>query len=76
MPAPSLLGPGLTARRLRIADSEVVLLRAIVEAYDGLAALYGDGSGCVLLTTTVQLTGELDRLLADLEAELSFERLS
>lgn len=67
-----LLGPGLHTRRVRVADGDVVWLRSVLEGYDGLAALYGDGSGTVTLTTTESRAHELDTLLADLchEADL------
>jgi hypothetical protein len=74
MPAPRPFGPGLTTRSLRIADPEVVVLRAILEAYDGLALLYGDRTGRVTLATTACQAAQLDALLTDLRHELSFER--
>lgn len=70
-PAPPIAGPGLYTRRLRVSDRDVVLLRALIEAHDGLAAFYGDGSGVVSLSTPVARAGELDALIVDLQRELS-----
>jgi hypothetical protein len=70
-----LLDRGLTLRRLRVADADVVWLRSVLEAYDGLASLHGDGSGVVTLTTTPCQTRELDELLDDLVAEAPLHRL-
>jgi hypothetical protein len=55
---------------VRIADRDVVRLRAIVEAYDGLAFLFGDGTGVVELVAPSLRAAELDGLLADLAEEL------
>jgi hypothetical protein len=72
---PVILTEGLTLRRLRVADADVVWLRSVLEAYDGLAALFGDGSGVVTLATTSSQAGELDALLEDLCREASLQRL-
>ena len=69
LPAKPLHGPGLTRRRIRVADSDVVWLRSILEGYEGLATLYGDGSGVVTLSTTAAQSSELDALIEDLRAE-------
>lgn len=68
-------GAGLTQRRLRVADADVVWLRSVLEAYDGLAGLYGDGSGVVTLTTTDGQAHELDELLEELAREGAIHRL-
>lgn len=74
-PVTPLQGPGLAHRRLRVANPDVVWLRCVLEAYDGLASLYGDGSGIVILTTTIAQAGELDQLLQELCAEARVLRL-
>jgi hypothetical protein len=50
-------------------SADVVWLRSILEGYDNLAALYGDGSGIVVVTATQDGAAELDELLADLARE-------
>ena len=67
--ATAILGRGLTVRRLRVANSDTVYLRSILEAYDGLASFYGDGSGIVTLTTPDVRADELDGVLEDLRRE-------
>lgn len=62
-------GEGLISRRLRVAPHEVVWVRAIVEAYDGLALLYGDGSGVIELMSTPSQATELDALVRALCTE-------
>lgn len=73
--AQRISGEGLAHRKLRVADTDVVWLRSIIEAYDGLATLYGDGSGVVILTTTPSQLAELDGLLEDLVHEAALQRL-
>jgi hypothetical protein len=70
------LGPGLVIRRLRLAEGDVVRLRGILAGYDGLASAHGDRSGVTVLVTTDDRAAELDAWLAELDAELSFERLA
>ena len=73
--APLLSGPGLVLRRLRIADDDVVYLRSVVEGYDGLAALHGDGSGIVSLYAPESRALELDELIRDLASEVALLQL-
>jgi hypothetical protein len=65
----------LVWRKLRVADADVVWLRSVVEAYDGLASLVGDGSGVVALCAPASRAAELDALLDDLCAEAPLQRL-
>ncbi len=72
---PLPLGPDLGARRVRVADADVVWLRSILEGYEGLAGLYGDGSGVVVLTAPNSRLAELDELLDELCKEAALQRL-
>jgi len=67
-PDPSL-DPRLSRRRVRLSGADEVWLRSVLEAYDGLALLYGDGSGTVTLAAPVERSAELDALIAELAAE-------
>lgn len=53
----------------------MVWLRSVLEGYEGLATLYGDGSGVVTLTTPDDRIAELDDLLEALCAEAALTRL-
>ena len=72
MPVAPVLGEGLIARTLRIADEDVVWLRGVLDGYEGLAVLFGDGSGTVILATPADRERELDDVLADLQREAPF----
>jgi hypothetical protein len=69
VPAPPVLGEGLIERRLRLRDEDVVWLRGVLEGYDGIASLFGDGSGEIILAVPADRIAELDALLADLASE-------
>jgi hypothetical protein len=62
-----------TVQFLRIQSENIYRLRSIIEAYDGLATLHGNGSGHVRLSTAASRRCELLRLLDDLRGELDFE---
>ena len=70
MPAPALLGPGLVGRRVTIAASDVVYVRGVLEASEGVAALFAEHGGDLLLAAPISKVRELDELLSDLRAEL------
>lgn len=76
MPAPDLGDdPSLARRRLRVSNADVVWLRSILEGYDNLAQLYGDGSGVVVVIAPQERAAELDALLAELASEASLSPL-
>jgi hypothetical protein len=70
VPAPPLLGPGLIGRRVTVAASDVVYVRGVLEASEGVGALFAEHGGELLLAAPVSKVRELDELLRDLRAEL------
>ncbi|GEM_PF-3156057 len=71
-----LLGHGLVARRLRVPDREVVFVKGVLEASDGLGALFSERGGDLVIATTSSQAEELDRVLADLVVEVGGELTS
>jgi hypothetical protein len=72
----ALTGEGLVELRVRVADDDAVILRSILEAYEGLASYWADGSGVYVLIAPEGRGGELAGLLADLQREgLALTRL-
>lgn len=65
-----LVGPGLVTRRVRVAPEDVVFVKGLMEASEGLGALFADRGGDLVLAATDSRSGDLDELLADLEAEV------
>ncbi len=75
MPVAPVLGEGLVTRTLRIADEDVVWLRGVLDGYEGLAMLFGDGTGKITLAAPSDRENELDALLADLKLEAEFTEI-
>jgi hypothetical protein len=65
-----MVGEGLVARTLRVAASDAVLVKAVVEAHEGVASVFGDGSGVLTIAAPVSREAELDELVSELEALL------
>jgi hypothetical protein len=64
------VGPGLVTRRVRVAPQDVVFVKGLIEASEGLGSLFAERGGDLLLAATDSRSGDLDELLADLEAEI------
>jgi len=67
---PPLVAPPLVARRVRVAPTDVVYLKAIIEASSGLAVVIGQAAGELLIATTPEQVEALDELLRDLQEEI------
>jgi hypothetical protein len=64
------VGAGLVVREVSVRAHDVVFIKGLVEASDGLAAVFAERGGELLLATPHGREAELDELLADLQAEL------
>jgi hypothetical protein len=65
----------LATRRVRVADCDLVFVRSVLEAYDGLTQWSGDASGVLTLQTAESRAAELDALLIDLAGEVALQVL-
>ena len=70
MPVPPLLAPPLVARRVRIAPTDVVYLKGIIEASEGLAVVFAESGGELVIATMPEQLDALDELLRDLQDEI------
>lgn len=70
MVSESLLGPRLTIRKLSVVAKDVVFVKAIIQASDGLCCVFSDGGGELLLAAAEDRAADLHRLVDDLEFEL------
>lgn len=70
MPAAPVLGEGLVARKLVIRARDVGFLKGIVEAHDGLAVIFAESGGDLILAAAKDREAELDALVQDLAREL------
>jgi len=71
MPDPRLLDEALIVRRLRLAQSEIVYVKSIVQASEGLCGLLAERSDSLItLVAPRDREAELDRLVDDLVSEV------
>lgn len=66
----ALLGAGLVVRRVHVEPREVVFVKGIFEASEGLGALFAERGGDLLIAAPVSRTADLDEVLADLAREI------
>ncbi|MCA9632395.1 MAG: DUF4911 domain-containing protein [Myxococcales bacterium] len=73
---PPLIGDELCTRRIRVQAKDVVYLKGILEASEGLAHVFAERGGDLVVATHPSQIAELDRVLADLAPELGWEACS
>ncbi len=65
-----LLDDGLIVRRLSVKNEDVVYVKGIFEASEGLCAMFAERGGELTIVAPASRSLELDVLLADLVLEL------
>lgn len=66
-----LLDPSFVTRKLMVRNEDVVFVKGIFEASEGLCALFAERGGDLTLLAPVSRASELDAVLRDLMRELS-----
>jgi hypothetical protein len=66
-----LLDDGLIVRRLLVKNEDVVFVKGIFEASEGLCAMFSECGGDLTLIAPASRARELDVLLSDLARELN-----
>ncbi len=69
------IGPGMVVRRITVRVSDVVFLKGIVEALDGLAQVFAERGGDLTLASPADREAELDALVSDLCREVGAMRV-
>ena len=64
------VGAGMLVRRVNVRSPDVVFVKGLVEASDGLASVFAERGGELLFAAPHERAAELFELLADLETEL------
>jgi hypothetical protein len=72
---PACVGDGMVVRRIVMAARDVVFFKGIVEASEGLAAVFAERGGDLTVAAPASRARELDGLLDDLGAEIRFVRV-
>lgn len=70
-----LIGSELVQRRIRVQARDVVYLKGILEASEGLAHLFAERGGDVVIAAHPSRVAELDELLEDVAEELGWVAL-
>lgn len=69
-PVAPLLGDGLCSRQIQVRPCDVLLVRAHLEASEGLGLMFAEQGGDLVLATTAEQVAELDRFIEDLGREM------
>lgn len=69
-PTPPAIGPGMTTRKLVVSSRDVVFAKGVIEALDGLAAVFAEHGGELILAAPHDRSLELDAVAKDLAREL------
>jgi len=64
------VGEGMVVRRVVMRARDVVFFKGVIEASEGLAAVFSERGGDLRVASPVERSGDLDTLLEDLRAEL------
>jgi hypothetical protein len=67
---PPYVGAGMVTRSIVIAAREVVFVKGIVEAREGIAQVFAEKGGELVLASPADREAELEALVSDLCAEL------
>jgi hypothetical protein len=65
------LGEGMISRRVIVESRDVVFLKGLLEAHEGLAQVYAEKGGDLTICTTRDQAKELDALLQKLATEMN-----
>jgi hypothetical protein len=70
-PVSPLIGDGMVQRRVVVRAKDVVFLKAVLEAHEGLAQVFAEGGGDLTIAAPLGREEELDFVLDALLSEVS-----
>jgi hypothetical protein len=70
VPVVPLVDHDLVCRKVLVRDKDVVYVKGIFEASEGLGALFAERGGELIIAAPLSREQELDEVLADLQQEL------
>jgi len=73
VPVAPLLDHDLVSRKVLVRDRDVVFVKGIFEASEGLGVLFAERGGELIIAAPLSREKELDGLLSDLQQELQAE---
>lgn len=69
-PAPPMIGPGMVSRRVVCDAADALLVKAVLEAHEGVASIFGEERGILVVAAPSDREAELDALMIDVDALL------
>ena len=75
-PVMPCIGDGMLVRRILVDAKQVVFIKGVIEASEGLAAVFAERGGDLTVATPIGRGPELDALLDILCAEMGAVRLT
>lgn len=70
VPIPEITDPALVSRRMFVEARQVAFIKSVVEASEGLACMFAERGGELLLVAPRSREAELERLVHDLRDDL------
>ncbi len=74
--AKPMIGPGLVSRAVRVMAKDVVFVKGLIEAHEGVAVVFAEKGGDLTICAPVSLEAMLDQIVDDLCAEVGAMKLS
>jgi Domain of unknown function (DUF4911) len=65
-----LMRAGMVARELSVSPPDVVFVKGLIEASEGIGALFAESGGDLTIVAPASRWAEMSELLADLEIEI------
>jgi len=66
VPIPTIDDDALAWRRIRVAQADVAFVRGVLEASEGLACMFAEKGGDLMLVSPASQVGTLDEVIEDL----------
>lgn len=67
---PPILGEGMIARKVLVRAEDVVYLKSVLDSNEGLAQVFAESGGDLVIAAPEERAAELDALLDELIAEV------
>ena len=71
-----LIGPGLVTRGVRVVTRDVVFVKGLVEAHEGIAIVFAEHGGDLVIAAPISREKELDSLIDDLCREVGAMKIT
>lgn len=69
-PVPPLVGEGMVARRVLVRARDVVYVKGVIDSREGLAHVFAERGGDLVIAAPAARADELDELLRELVCEV------